>query len=159
MIRLRSSLFVFVFVFLVCSSALLAQQKVDPRNRYERLILIVPMIGSGTYEDPRRPAYVPTEAEQAQTPPGEGFLGFSSITSDDGQWAVVELVAADRKVFATILTDAKGNLAEGVSPIPTTLRSDFKVFQKGTVLRTVIERAFRKFKPNFDLDMLEVDVP
>ena len=150
---------VFLLSFFVCGSALLAQQKVDPRNRYERLILIVPMIGSGTYEDPRRPAYVPTEAEQAQTPPGQGWLGYSSIVSDDGQWALVELVAADRKVFATILADAKGTLAEWESPIPTTLRSDFKVFQKGTVLQTTIERAFRKFKPNFTLDLLEVDVP
>ena len=159
MIRLRSPLFVFVVGFLVCSSALFAQQKVDPRNRYERIVCIVPMIGSGTYEDPRRPAYVPTDSEQAQTPPGQGWLGYSSIVSDDGQWALVELVAADRKVFATILADAKGSLAEGESPIPTTLRSDFKVFQKGTVLQTTIERAFRKFKPNFTLDLLEVDVP
>ena len=61
MLRLRLCFLMFILGFLVCASTLLAQQKVDPRNRYERLICIVPMIGSGTYEDPRRPAYVPTD--------------------------------------------------------------------------------------------------
>ncbi len=85
MIRPCLRLMVCFLGFLLCASALLAQQAVDPRNRYERLILIMPMIGIGTYEDPRRPAYVPTEDEQAQTPPSQGLLGYSSIiSSDDG---------------------------------------------------------------------------
>ena len=159
MIRLRSPLFVFVVGFLVCSSALYAQQKVDPRNRYERIVCIVPMIGSGTYEDPRRPAYVPTDSEQAQTPPGQGLLGYSSIISDDGQWALVEFAAMERTAFSRILADAKGELTGTDSPIPLTARSDFKVFEKGGVTRVAVERAFRKFKPNFALDMLEVNLP
>jgi hypothetical protein len=41
---------------------------------YERLMAVVPMIGAGTYEDPRRPAYVPDtllnngKAEKAADP-------------------------------------------------------------------------------------------
>ena len=42
----------------VCFLApLAAQQGVDRRNLYERLLCVVPMVGSGTAEDPRRPAY------------------------------------------------------------------------------------------------------
>ena len=56
MLRLRLHFLVFLLGFQFSVSTLLAQQAVDPRNRYERLICIVPMIGSGTYEYPRRPA-------------------------------------------------------------------------------------------------------
>ena len=117
------------------------------------------MIGSGTYEDPRRPAYVPTEAEQAQTLPGQGLLGYSSIVSDDEQWALVEFVAKDQDAFAKILADAKGELAEGDSPISFASRSEFKVFEKGKVTRATVERAFRKFKTNLNLDTLGVSLP
>ena len=33
-----------------------SQKRVDTRNTYERLLCVVPMVGAGTYEDPRRPA-------------------------------------------------------------------------------------------------------
>ncbi len=36
-----------------------AQQRVDARNLYERVICIVPMAGRGTYEDPKRPLFAP----------------------------------------------------------------------------------------------------
>ena len=48
-----------VLSLVVCCAALLAQQPVNRGLVYERLIAVVPMIGAGTYEDPRRPAYVP----------------------------------------------------------------------------------------------------
>ena len=32
---------------------LFAQHKVDPGNTYHRLLCIVPIVGSGTFEDPR----------------------------------------------------------------------------------------------------------
>ena len=136
-----------------------AQQKVDPRNRYERLICIVPMIGSGTYEDPRRPAYVPTDQDQAQLSPGEGILGYSFILSDDEQWALIEFAARERDAFSKILADAKGELAGADSPIPSTARPDFKVFEKGKVTRVAVERAFRKFKQNLNLATLGVSLP
>jgi len=159
MIRLRALSLLFLLGFLFCSSVLLAQQAVDPGNRYERLICIVPMIGSGTYDDPRRPAYAPTSSQPDPTQPGQGILAYSFAASDDGQLALVEFVAMDRAAFATILADARGQLASGESPIPTLQRSQFKVFQKGQIARTVIESAFQKFKPNFNLDSLEVDLP
>ena len=159
MIRFRVLFLLFLFGFLFFASALPAQQAVDPRNRYERLICIVPMIGSGTYEDPRRPAYAPTSSQLDQADPGKGILAYTFQASDDGQFALVELVAMDRGAFATILADAKGELTDDSSPIPLQLRSEFKVFPKGQVARTVIERAFQKFKPGFNLDTLEVNLP
>jgi len=93
MLRLRLYFLVFLLGCLFCASTLLAQQAVDPRNRYERLVCIVPMIGSGTYEDPRRPAYAPTSNEQGQAEPGLGILGYSFQISDDGQFALVEFAA------------------------------------------------------------------
>ena len=159
MIRLRLNFLVFLLGSLLCASALLAQQAVNPRNRYERLICIVPMIGSGTYEDPRRPAYAPTSSEQAQVEPGQGILGYSLQISDDGQFALVEFAAMDRKAFAKILSDAKGDVADSESPIPFQFRSEFKVFEKGKVTRATVENAFRKLKPNFNLDTVGVYVP
>ena len=37
----------------------LAQPKIDPANLHERVIAVVPMIGAGTYADPRRPLFTP----------------------------------------------------------------------------------------------------
>jgi hypothetical protein len=159
MIRLRLNFLVFLLGFLLCASTLLAQQAVNPRNRYERLICIVPMIGSGTYEDPRRPAYAPTSSQPDQAEPGKGILAYSFQASDDGQFALVEFVAMDREAFARILADVKGELSGADSPISSAARSEFKVFQKGQIARIIIEQAFRKFKPNFNLDTVEVDLP
>ncbi|MGI8743447.1 MAG: hypothetical protein ACR2NN_12925, partial [Bryobacteraceae bacterium] len=38
---------------------LLAQQKLDPRHMHERCYAVLPMIGTGTMADPRRPLYAP----------------------------------------------------------------------------------------------------
>ncbi|HVN78121.1 MAG TPA: hypothetical protein VMW38_03930 [Terriglobia bacterium] len=159
MLRLRLYFLVFLLGCLFCASTLLAQQAVDPRNRYERLICIVPMIGSGTYEDPRRPVYALTDQDREQLSPGEGILGYSFILSDDEQWALVEFVATDRKAFARILSDAKGELTDSESPIPFQYRQEFRVFEKGKVTRASVEKAFRKFKPNLNLDTLGVSLP
>ena len=159
MLRLRPNFLVFLLGFQFCASTLLAQQAVDPRNRYERLICIVPMIGSGTYEDPRRPAYAPTSSDEEQAEPGQGILGYSFQTSDDGQFALVEFAAMDRNAFAKILSDVKGELSASDSPIPFQFRSEFKVFEKGKVTRATVGNAFRKFKPNLNLDTLGVYLP
>ena len=46
------------------------QRKVDPKNTYARIICVVPIIGTGTANDPRRPQYAPwppPSAPQART--------------------------------------------------------------------------------------------
>src|SRR5690349_24951539 len=45
--------------FLVLAGVVCAQHRVDPRNTYNRIICVVPLTGSGTPADPRRPKYTP----------------------------------------------------------------------------------------------------
>ena len=52
-------------VMLAVSFPGLAQQPVAVENRYERILAVVPMVGRGTNEDPRRPMFAPTPAEMA----------------------------------------------------------------------------------------------
>jgi len=132
-----------------------AQHRVDSRNLYERVLAVVPMVGSGTLSDPVRPAYAPLPAASAITNPiptgatsngviplRQGIIAFSYVTSDDGKLALVEFVAADRGAFKDLLAD-------------TTV----KAFLKG---RDSIDDAvaeFLKHKANFTLDQLGAIVP
>jgi hypothetical protein len=126
-----------------------AQRRVDMRHTYERLIAVVPMVGKGTYDDPRRPKYAPVavqaDAKSAATRAARtGIIAYHAIPSDDGQYALVEFVAVDRAAFAEILADEslKG-----------------KVFEKGKDRREDMEREFVKHKRSFNLDDLGVMVP
>ena len=65
-------------VFLIPTA--FGQHKVDPRNTHERLLCIVPLVGTGT-----------------------GILAYHFEESDDHKSALVEFVAADRAAFNTIL--------------------------------------------------------
>jgi len=42
------------------AQAILAQHKLAPRHMYERCYAVLPMIGTGTMADPRRPLDVPS---------------------------------------------------------------------------------------------------
>jgi hypothetical protein len=132
----------FLPILLLAASipGLFAQHRVNPRNMYERLYLVVPMIGSGTTEDPRRPMYAPLPGEQAP----DGIVAFTFQESDDGQFALVEFVARDRAAFKAIFNDHHPQV---------------KIFQRGKDRRDDVQREFRKHKRNFDLDSLDVVVP
>jgi hypothetical protein len=134
-----------IAVLLMLASILPAfsQQKVDMRNTHVRLYLVVPMTGSGTPADPRRPLYVPAPAPGAP-PAQDGIIAFAAQVSDDGMYALVELVARDRAAFKAIFEDN---------------RADVKIFEKGKDKKDDIEKEFRKHKKNFDLDTLSVNVP
>lgn len=119
------------------------QQRVNPRNTYERLLCVVPMVGSGTPEDPRRPKFAPNPGP-GERPSRDGILAFTYEQTADGRFALVEFVARDRAAFAEILADK--------SP-------EIKVFEKGRARKQDIEVAFRLLKPGFSLDRLQVRVP
>ena len=119
-----------------------SQQKVPLRNMHERLLLVVPMIGAGTTEDPRRPMFVPAPTPN-EPPSPDGIIAFTFQESDDGRYALVEVVARDRATFKAIF-DAQSS------------RGDVKVFQKGRDKKEDIEKEFRKHKKDFDLDKLQV---
>ena len=60
---------------------------VDPRQTHERILAIVPMVGTGRGpDDPKRPLFA--------DPPN--LIGYHAELSDDGQYALVEFVARPR---------------------------------------------------------------
>jgi hypothetical protein len=108
----------FLLVALFLWVPLSAQHRVDLRNRYERVLAIVPMVGSGTPDDPMRPDYAPLPPSAAVTPlvttsslatpsSPEGIIGFSYQVNDDGKFALVEFVARSRDVFKPLLADTR----------------------------------------------------
>jgi hypothetical protein len=79
-----------------------SQRKVDPANSYHRVICVVPLIGSGTWEDPKRPMFTPTSSQLGRGK--SGILAYYHELSDDGQSAIVVFVAVDRASLQPILT-------------------------------------------------------
>ncbi len=132
-----------------------AQDPVHPQQRYERLLLVVPLIGAGTQEDPRRPLFAPlppaTDAERKASLKS-GIIGFAYQPSDDGQLAIVELVARDRAAFRHILAAAAAGPLAG-TPAP------LAIFHKGYVSRAEVVTEFRKYKKDFDPDRFEARAP
>jgi hypothetical protein len=126
-----------VLVAAFLCAPLAAQQRVDPRNMYERVLCVVPMVGAGTPDDPRRPQYAPLPPAPGTPPSRDGIIAFSYQVSDDGMFALVELVAVDRKAFKEVLADVNPNV---------------KAFVKGQHQRADIESEFKKLKKDFSLD-------
>ena len=91
------------------------------------------MVGAGTFEDPRRPLFVPAPGAEGES----SIVGFSYEMSDDGNSALVELVAVDPAAFTPILEDK---------------RADVKVFEKGKAKKEDVEKEWKKYKPKFDAE-------
>ncbi len=133
-------------VAVVCG--LWGQQRLDSRLVGDRILLVVPMVGAGTAEDPVRPLLAPIadgagKAEgavvgvSAKLPAEVKILSWRYEASDDGKTALLELVAKDRSALAAI---------------KALNRSDVKIFELGKATKGEIEAEFRKVKLNFDAD-------
>ena len=106
--------------------------KIIPRDLYERILMIVPMTGSGKWDDPRRPLFAPAHTP---TPTDRtGILGYSFQVSDDGKYALVEFVARDKNVFQTLKSDAR----------------TVKFFDKANAQIADIDAEFKKYKKDFN---------
>lgn len=153
------TLFALVFVLLLLMTAPgpgYSQQPVSLRNTHERVLCIVPMVGRGTEDDPRRPLFAPTEAERATeraiqqvseetaAASRKGIVAYTFQESEDGKTALVEFVALDR---------------ESLSPILESKRTDIQVFVRGQAKKADVEAAFRQYKRSFDADGFRVNVP
>lgn len=114
------------------------QHAVDATQRYHRLICLVHLTGSGKKGDPNRPEYVPGPADMADR---SGIIAWSSMVSDDGKMALIQVVAVDRNAFKAILADK---------------RPEVKVFEIGVDSRDTIEKEMGKHKSGFTLDALKV---
>lgn len=129
------------FVLLVCCIALPAQRRVDPRNIYHRVIGVLPLVGSGTAADPIRPKYGPAGTPTSAS--GTGIIAYAFELSDDGKYAIAELVAVDRAALLDVLADH----APGVL-----------VFEKGRAGRTQIEAAVRRYRKDFSMQKFGVAI-
>ena len=101
----------------------------------------MPMIGNGTVTDPRRPLYAPLPGRTATAVQG-GILTFSFVPSDDGKYALVEYVGRDSAALAPILND-----------------KSLKVFVKGKDPKADIEKQFKQYKKDFDLEKFGTVLP
>lgn len=120
-----------LFAMLLLSEVVASQRRVDPRNTYNRVICIVPLVGKGTTADPKRPEYAPW-------PPSEdpkGIVGYYFVPTDDGKSAVVEFIARNRSAFQSLFND-----------------KTIKLFEKGKASKTDIETAVHAVRGNFNLD-------
>ncbi len=129
-------------VVCLCGS-LMAQQRVDSRNMYERALCVVPIVGAGTPDDPRRPQYAPLPPPLGISPSTDGIIAFTFQPSDDGKLALVEFVARSQQAFRDLLADTN---------------PDIKVFIKGKHKRDEIYKEFKKHKRDVDLDKFGVPV-
>lgn len=123
---------------LVLASLVCAQRRVDPRNTYHRVVCVVPYVGSGTADDPRRPMYAPWPPAPARTE----IMAYTQIPSDDGKYALVEFVALDWAAFAPIFKD-----------------KSIAAFHKGWDKKDDIARELKKYRKDFDIEKFAAVLP
>ena len=138
-----------VVCLLVAVGSAFAQHRVDPGSMYERIYAIVPMVGTGTWEDPKRPLFAPVPHQMT---PGSrtGIIAFNQVESDDGKFALIEIVAANKPELASITAPIKAQL----SAVP-----GLQLFERGSTSSASIQSAFQLKKKNFDLSKFRVVVP
>jgi hypothetical protein len=127
---------------LLSLSALFAQNRVSPEMLYHHVWAVVPLIGKGTADDPKRPMFAPSPAEQtAKLKNGDrsGILGYSMQLSDDGKSALVEFIGGSPTELKFIVNSK----APGV-----------KAFERGIATKAEIELEFQKYKLGFSLNAL-----
>lgn len=131
-----------VVLLLVSLTALCAQGRVSPEMMYHRVWAVVPLIGKGTSDDPRRPMFAPTRAELAENLKSgsrSGVISFSMQLSDDGKSALVEFVGVTPADLKFIVN----------SKVP-----GVKAFERGVAKKADIEAEFQKQKRGVTLDSL-----
>lgn len=112
----------------------------EGRTHGRVVVAIVPMVGSGTVDDPRRPLYAPKTKELGQP----GSLDFRFVLSDDKRWAIV--------AFSTGRVSAESMAA--LDAVERSTEPGVKAFGRGRDKREDVETEARKLKKDFDLDDL-----
>ena len=141
----RTAIHFFVFAL---SVPLFSQHRVDSSQMYERVHAIVPIVGQGTWEDPKRPMFTPPPS--TMTPEDRsGVIAFHHEVSDDGQLALVEIVAADQQGLAAVLAQL-----QNISHVP-----GVQIFDREKQARKDIQKAFKAKKKDFDINRFRVVVP
>jgi hypothetical protein len=138
-----------VVCLLVVVGSAFAQNHVDPGSMYARIYAVVPMVGSGTWNDPIRPMFAPIP--QQMTPGSRtGIIAFNQVQSDDGNFALIEIVVATRPQLALITAQINTQLAGA---------QGFQLFDRSTTPAATVQNAFQPLKKNFDITTFRVVVP
>lgn len=138
-----------VVCLLLSVGSVFAQHRVDPGSMYARIYAIVPMVGSGTWDDPKRPMFAPIP-QQMTAGSRTGILAFNHVESDDGKFALVEIVTADPIQLAQVV----GQMNTQLSAV-----AGFQLFNRSTTSPAVVQTAFQALKKNFDITKFRVVVP
>jgi hypothetical protein len=142
-------------MLLLCASMAWAQaplpSALDPGQNYERAIVVSPLVGRGTYSDPKRPALVPQRlaagaAERSAAKGTDVILAYSWVPSDDGKMAIVEIVVRDPAAMAEF-RKAAGQTPEAL------------VFERGKASAALVDAEMRKLKKDFDRRSLRAVAP
>jgi len=127
---MRLLFLLFVLVFPACSP-LSAQKGTSPRYGQERLLIVCPLIGDGSYANPRRPMFTPSRGQTTQ------FTGFHWVLADNGRLAIVEITAKSRAAFISILSDRT---------------PEVRVFDRARDKKDDVERELKLLKRDFTLE-------
>ncbi len=123
-----------VLLLLLVPALLFSQaqfRKVDPTLTHERIVALVPMVGSGTGKDPKRPMF-------SDLP---GLLGYTAELSDDGRLALVEFVVKDRSLLDRVMSGAQ------------------RAVRKDSASKDSIYEEFKQLKRNFRPERFGVAIP
>jgi hypothetical protein len=129
-----------VVLALLTVFTLSAQDRVPKEFAYHHVWAVVPFIGTGKPDDPKRPMFVPSPAERKQTATAKqrpAILSYSMQVSDDGTKALVEFVGVNHAALKFIVESKDPNV---------------KAFEQGVATKEDIETEFPKHKHNFTLD-------
>lgn len=138
-----------VVCLMMAVGSAIAQHRVDPGSMYARIYAIVPMTGSGTWDDPKRPMFAPLP--QQMTPGNRtGIIAFNHVESDNGNFALIEIVAASRPQLALVTAQVNAQLAG---------TTGFQLFDRSTTSLATVQSAFQALKANFDITKFRVVVP
>jgi len=112
-------------------------RRLAPENAYARVYCIVPIVGSGSIADPKRPMFAPMPPTATVPLDRTGIISYQFQVSDDGNFALAEFVAVARTGLAAVLTSTNPNVI---------------AFERGKYTRQQIETAFQQYKKSFSFN-------
>lgn len=119
---------------LLAAQTAAGENRPNARNMYERVLALVPMVGAGTWSDPKRPMFVPAQSAARDR---NGIIAWHFEPADDGKSALVEFVAVKKSALAPLIS----------SKVP-----GVQVFEPAKHARKDIETALKAVKKDFDLE-------
>jgi len=123
----------------------------DIGQTYERIVVVCPLVGKGTYADPRRPALVPASVKH-QAKDRQGAVGldvvmaYAWVPSDDGKSAIVEIVVRDTAAVKEFTREASKVAA-------------VSLFERAKQTPAALDTELRKVKKDFDRRSLRAVAP